>query len=343
MLKSTRSLLMLATAGTWVACGDAIPGLVDERFQGEPLAVLQGTLRIDDASGLTGDVSLALLWDAASLAPLRPIVSPRRPEAVCTGEPDPRTSRAEVLLGANNAIGAGRAWISQSVSIEASFPARFEMPLYQFPPAGALVDLAENDFGEGLYAAGQLAVYIDTNANGVLDLPSAGRPGDEILALNYDLGITYLDGIIQPEFDVVLQVGEVPNIPAGLSIWTADIQTNPDLTTTGLTWVPSFSFRRYASIEAGVDITIPTSSRDRKHAEYRACTSVVLRHEYGGAVPVDFDVFDPGYTNCASDGLSTWSGTEPEVEVDETCVLTRRVFLACLEPEAPVPDHWPCQ
>ena len=297
---------MVFAAILLAACGGSESGLVDKGFRGVPLGTLRGTLRASDTSALGPEISMALLWEPPDfqLTAEELIASfPPTPQVPCTGEPDPERRIQE---------GAplrrpGR--VTQQFSFEASFPLRFEMPIFELPPADVRVELDDGS----QYALGSVVVFIDSNRNGLLDVPAADLAGDEIIALPSDVTVIYADGDLF--FDQA--DGSTVPLPQGLSLSVRD-QVRP--------------------LQDGVDIDVVATLAERKAAEHSACSSVVFRDEYGA----DPSNFDPEESSCSEDGLIHVQSSLNRPALDRICVLTQRIVIACLEPDAPVPADWPC-
>ena len=322
----SHSIIPAIAAFALSGCGGSESGLADEGFRGEPFNILQGTLSAEDASGIDENISFALLWLNANADAFDPLSLPRLelPELTCTGQPtNVRSSFEGTFEGTGYFAHPG--WIGQSVKLQASFPLRFEVPIDQLPPDNAIFDLAEDGSGTGEYAEAIFLVYVDTNGNGDFDAPSADSPADEVLAIADNIALVYLNGTIDPD----PETGGVSQIPQGFSLFAWEIdEVNETIES---------SIQRP---EDGVNVTIPASIADRKEAERRVCKSVVLRTEFGLPLPEDAD---PDNIICEEDGLF-YTYLEPRKMVpDRTCVLTRPLARACLEPGAAAPANWPCR
>ena len=303
---------MVTTGLLIAACGDAEPSIVEQDDNQGPLGTLRGTVSTPDTSGWGQQISMAVLWVPSDEVEFTDIPIPDSPDAIeCTGEADPKQFVQEKTF-------ERRRWIQtfEPVSFDANFPIRFEIPIEEPPPLETLNAL----FGYAEFAIGRLVVFIDSNRNGALDLPSANLEGDEILALPQEVTIYYMDP--EPGIEVFLEpdeTGTEVQIPDGLSFRIAN---------------------RFTSPASGVDIQISTEPADRKTAEHAACTSIALRDEFGAPVPSNLN---PELTRCSEDGRYVLQATDREIELDRTCVLTKRVVEACLEPGSPRPEGWPCR
>ncbi len=87
-----------------------------------------------------------------------------------------------------------RRFAEQQVEVATQFPAQFTLNLSAPPPRQALATPLANYFEPRVMADGQLVVYRDANANGVLDLSTFAEPStDEVLSVSAGPSLPALD------------------------------------------------------------------------------------------------------------------------------------------------------
>ena len=304
----------------FAACGETESGLADPTFRGQPLGILQGLVGAENAAGIDGTIAFALLWSNARAEPFDPFGLPRfeSPELTCTGEPSTERMTLEEGIFRGTGYFAHPGWIGQTVNLEANFPLRFQLLLEELPPTEAMFDLEEMGNGSGVYATASIIVYVDTDRDGIFDAPSADRPADEILAFAPQLNLVYLDGTITDSA-----------VPQGFSLFSWEVDEENG-TIEG----------NVSTLASGFNLTIPASVAERKEAERRVCRTVALVTELGRPLPEDAE---PGDIICETDNLRYTYIEARQMLPDRTCALSRPVVRACLEPDAVVPENWPCR
>jgi hypothetical protein len=124
------------------------------------------------------------------------------------------------------------ALVSNSVPIEPTFPASFEVPLYLLPDLEVLSGQSGSLLGYGV-----LVVYEDGNRNKMLDLvpPGATASADTILASgmptrgNRDDFVVYREGDLSPLWKLFESFG-CPQPPQGFSILTRELDLDEGYT-----------------------------------------------------------------------------------------------------------------
>ena len=175
-----------------IGCND--DGLVDESYQGEPLATVNGSLSIEaPASGEKISIAVAWLNDGAySEREYTPdFDGDDESEVACDGTPAPYQTETYRLPGKE-------AFALQSVAYEATSLTNFGLPILDLPPESARTDIASLDIGEGWMAYGLLIAFLDKNGDGIFDAATPETEGDTLLAVSYqETEGKYYQGIVQ--------------------------------------------------------------------------------------------------------------------------------------------------
>lgn len=307
---------LLAGAVTiFSGCGD---DLVNEKYEGEVLTTIKGTLAAGPGQTVNGPVSLAIMWlpptifvaDEQSGGGPIPRISDGGDEQACDGIPDPTNTEAEL----EDSI----AWITQSVTYEAQFPINFQIPITSLPPANVRLNLADVTQGQGTWSMGVLVAYVDGNGNGQYDLGTPGNLPDQLLAASaaaegssIDV-IFFLDGTYPAgsDFDQLLGQGA-----QGFSLLSGSTGQAP-------------------TVRAATDPIELTLGRNVEGADFNftGCGQIEHRIETNGAIPADAELF------CYEDGYG-WLAPETS---PEPCVVVEKSGWACLTPGTTAPANWPC-
>lgn len=115
-------------------------------YRGEVMMAIEGTVYVEDDLGLDDDIGVALLWTNGEAA---------------TDE-------------------------LQSVVVDTSFPARYELKLYKPPPAQTRLPLLGNE--EMSASIGQIVLFFDADGDGAWD-----RVHEPIVGGSYDSAIVWVD------------------------------------------------------------------------------------------------------------------------------------------------------
>ena len=121
-MRHTSPLMLVALV---LSCDSLSGRATGPRYQGEPLAVVNGRMTADQDISITGDVRLGVAWFISGA------IGQTRPDAVLT----------------------------QDVIYEAVFPVGFSFGLYDLPPAG--IGSVEGPGGVQAAAFGFLIAYVD--------------------------------------------------------------------------------------------------------------------------------------------------------------------------------------
>lgn len=163
-------------------CGDGdekpASGLVDNTYQGEPLAVITGTLSVTAPLEQTKNISIGVIW-----------TGPRSYEYVdldFEGDNEEETGCAFVAPHQTEVVTQSTMdlWPIQSVTYELTSLVEFSVPIYELPPEAARWDLAELG-GKGWIAGGIVAAFSDVNGNGIFDRGTPDNLTDRLLSLSY--------------------------------------------------------------------------------------------------------------------------------------------------------------
>ncbi|MCA9552394.1 MAG: hypothetical protein KC933_20335 [Myxococcales bacterium] len=308
---------LLAGAVTiFSGCGD---DLVNNKYEGEVLTTIKGTLAAGTGQTVNGPVSLAILWlpptifvadEQAGGGPIPPRTGDGTGEPTCTGIPDPTTLDVDLV----DSI----AWVTQSVTYQAQFPINFQIPITSLPPANVRLDLADVTEGQGTWSMGVLVAYVDGNGNGQYDPGTPGNLPDQLLAASASQEgtsidvIFYLDGTYPAGSDFDQTFGQIGQ---GFSLLSGSTSQAP-------------------MVRAATDPIELALGRNIQGADFNftGCGQVEHRVETNGAIPTDAELF------CYEDGYGWYA---PETS-PEPCVVVEKSGWACLAPGTPAPANWPC-
>ncbi len=330
------------------ACGD----LVDEHYEGEPLAVLKGRLlAADNAPAMDREVSLALMWERSDFhdpwvrydpALLYPLLA----ETTCT---------TTVLEGQENCDGTPYRLVeecttvdlalarrTEEVDYEPIFPISFSVPVFHLPPAEALYDLSQQG-GQGSFAMGYLMAYDDIDGDGEFKFGSPVLAPEPVLAAavfqdyqpppntpRESFFIVFLDGTIN--LDNVLPSASyrdtIASVPQGFSIWwRQEYVDDPQY--------PSQITREVLPISAQIDMTV----RPEVDKFGDGCETRVRRE-------IRFDDGTAYGDRLWCDELGTtaqwYTWTFSHEEWVDTCTYESTLRQACIGDLAQPPADWPC-
>lgn len=176
-------IYVLASAVTMllVICGCDDKGLVDQNYQGDPLATVNGSLSIDAPPG-GQKISIAVAWlndsygeDDVETTPN--FVGDEEGEVSCDGIPAPYQSETYRAPGMT-------LFALQSAAYEATSLVSFQLPILELPPESARTDLADMNVGEGWVAFGVLIAFLDENGDEKFDAATPETSGDTLLAVS---------------------------------------------------------------------------------------------------------------------------------------------------------------
>ncbi|MCK6552892.1 hypothetical protein L6R52_44120 [Myxococcota bacterium] len=303
----------LVAAAALCGCGE----LLDDRADLPPLATLKGFVRADGSAGLTNELGLALLWFPTLLLGEEPPSGLPGPDDVepCTGAPAPRTVTTATVTYV--------AFEAQAVPFRPLFPLRFELEIDELPPASAMIDLAPYG-GEGHVAAGLVVAFEDLDHNGRYDRGRPGVEGDRFLASSAtnegEQLVLFLDG----PSDAPRQLFGGPEdgglsgpIPPGLSI---------------VRYRGTLGSAELLPIDTDLELEIDGVVEDYEQVLF-ACERIEYTIIQDGPPPEDAEY------NCSPDGREWWTNALTPLEA---CRSVSFDTHACIPPEAPAPEGWPC-
>ena len=244
-----RSLVLLVGL-TVAACGN----LVDDQYEGEPLATFRGTLKAGDGLQLTPghDLKVALVWES-------PQTQTRFRSGGAPGAIYPSVENTTVCTE-QNAIGefncsaepyemvetcvydrGPRAALTNVTDLSVTFPLDFSLALKVPPPPEALYNLADQG-GQGYFAMANLIVFEDRDGDNEYDWGRVGVEPERIIAMSEHVDqlaarapgqtsiyyrIAYLDGAFDLSNmlnDNIRQAAQAT--PQGFSIWENTVDTS---------------------------------------------------------------------------------------------------------------------
>ncbi|MBN2498486.1 MAG: hypothetical protein JXR96_28100 [Deltaproteobacteria bacterium] len=170
---------LLVLLGT--ACGQGVHSVTD---LGDPLAVIEGRIEGELPTGVDPErLRASMIWETLPQELLDCLVRAEEPGEIfaCASPSDFRPAHT-----------------SNSIPIQAAFPAAFDVPLHRLPDPAVLSGPAGERFGYGI-----LVVYEDGDGDGQLGLvePGERHSADQVLASSFEDGtrlIVYREGLLSP-------------------------------------------------------------------------------------------------------------------------------------------------
>jgi hypothetical protein len=287
--------------------------MADDSYHGEPLITIQGTLTAPANPPIGPGVSIAIFWMSNSPSFHIPgdLLTPK-----CDGNPFPARTGEDIMTR--------DVWVNQSVQYDAEFPIHFKLPLTKLPPAEARLDLGSG--GEGTISMGFLVVYQDLDKDGEYDfgtqisdpepiLATLGEP-DEIIYLYF------LNGRITATLDFPPGWELLDSLPKGFSFVIID----------------SSSFTIQSILPADTPIELNIQPDMSPYLTYTiGCHEQKVTFEYLESMPPEAEPVCVQFPGGATHFYS-WT----EEEYIEGCQSYFRGVAACLDPDTPAPDDWPC-
>ena len=296
--------------GSLLACVGAVSGCgsLDPQTGSAPaLATIKGELVNPSAVPVSGDVRVAVVWQAAP--------------------------------------GEGKFNVAQDAPVKPVFPSSFLIQLDAPPPASAMITEPAGVGGPTRIAYGAVVAYLDKNGNGKLDLvpadSDAGGYVDQILATNPDEVLMYAEGTLTP---IPADSGVSGQFAAGYNL---GLICNPPYVSPGsiCPTPPQASCTHDQILSIETPITLSVSSNPLVNSLMcsvspgAAGAGMAVEPGRPAAYP---SPCDPNL-QCASDGSSYFDGVCTETEVGLCGGALQTCTGDSYQRPDPVPSDWPCR
>ena len=343
-----------------MSCNDEVSGLVNEKYEGETLANIKGTLSIESPEAYDGPISIALVWRHAwteTEEDYKAHMADQENDTACTGFLGDELSGLScdgTLLAEQTTTCRQKAPISiyknpQEIEYKAASLMEFSLPVYELPPEEVRVDLSKTG-GSGWKAEAVVVAFLDKDDNGEFDRGNPDQAGDLLVASSLGSypgedgetkpggSVYFLDGTLGPDSNILIDDGDLKQ---GFNLLEFDM--NP-VNCRVLENSESISLYPYQYRNETVFRTVSLH-----------CDEVEARYIFNGSGPVPGE----GNRNCmqavtTSDTpdrdyplpslapgqkLYQWWYNEVDPE-DNPCIIYARSGAVCYTDESQIPEGW---